>query len=178
MLLDKEIDQMKKAQKSLSRKQKGSKNRQKAKVKLSKAHLKISNKRKDFLHQISNKITNENQVIVIEDLKIKNMTKSATGTITEPKKSSGKQGLNRVITQQSWGMFFTFLNYKAIKKGGEVIKVNPKYTSQKCSCCGHVSKENRKTQSKFKCVKCGFTLNADVNASINIVGAGYALKAS
>ena len=176
--LDKEIDQMKKAQKSLSRKQKGSKNRQKAKVKLSKAHLKISNKRKDFLHQISNKITNENQVIVIEDLKIKNMTKSATGTITEPKKSSGKQGLNRVITQQSWGMFFTFLNYKAIKKGGELIKVNPKYTSQKCSCCGYISKENRKTQSKFKCVKCGFTLNADVNASINIVGAGYALKAS
>ena len=178
LILDKEIEQMKKAQKSVSRKKKGSNSRNKAKVKLQKAHLNISNKRKNFLHQISNKITNENQVIVIEDLKIKNMTKSAVGTIKEPKKSSGKRGLNRVITQQSWGLFFTMLEYKAIRKGGEVIKIDPKFTSQKCSCCGHISKENRKSQSSFKCVKCTFEMNADLNASINIAGAGYALKAS
>ncbi len=177
--LDKEINQMKKAQKRLSRKKKGSNNRTKAKVKLQKAHLNISNKRKDFLHKISNKITNENQVIVIEDLKVKNMTKSAVGTVEEPKKSSGKRGLNRVITQQSWSMFFTMLEYKAIRKGGEVIKINPKFTSQKCSYCGHVSKNNRKSQSKFKCEKCNFTQNADLNASINIVHAvGTTVKAS
>jgi len=177
--LDKEINQMKKAQKRLSRRKKGSNNRTKAKVKLQKAHLKISNKRKDFLHKISNKITNENQVIVIEDLKVKNMTKSAVGTVEEPKKSSGKRGLNRVITQQSWSMFFTMLEYKAIRKGGEVIKINPKFTSQKCSYCGHVSKNNRKSQSQFKCEKCNFTQNADLNASINIVHAvGTTVKAS
>ena len=177
--LEKDIEKMKKAQKSLSRKKKGSANRNKAKAILSKMHLKIKNKRNDFIHKLSNKITNENQVIVIEDLKIKNMTKRAVGTIANPKKSSGKRGLNRAITQQSWGEFFTMLEYKAIKKGGEVIKVNPAYTSQTCSKCGHVSKDSRKSQSKFECCSCGFKMNADLNASFNIVNAaGFTVKAS
>jgi len=177
--LKKEIIGMKKAQISLSRKIKGSKNRQKAKSELARRHLKITNKRKNFLHQISNRITNENQVIVIENLKIKNMSKKAKGSVENPNmRASAKSGLNRSITQQSWGMFFTMLKYKAIRKGGEVIKIDPKYTSQKCSKCGYISKENRQSQSKFVCLKCGFSINADVNASINIVGAGYALKAS
>jgi len=68
------------------------------------------------------------------------MTKSATGTLEELKKSSGKRGLNRVITQQSWGLFFEMLKYKAERKGGEVIEVNPQFTSPKCSCCGYISK--------------------------------------
>ena len=177
--LDRVIKKMKKVQKSLSRKKKGSNNRTKAKEKLQKAHLKIANKRKDFLHKLSNEITSENQTIVIEKLKIKNMTKSATGTVEEPKKSSGKRGLNRAITQQSWGLFFEMLKYKAEKKGGEVIEVDPKFTSQKCSCCGYISKENRKSQSKFRCVKCNFRLNADLNASLNILNTvGHMEKAS
>ena len=177
--LDKEIKKMKKAQKTLSRKKKGSNNRTKSKQKLQKKHLKIANKRKDFLHKLSNEITSENQTIVIEKLKIKNMTKSATGTVEEPKKSSGKRGLNRVITQQSWGTFFEMLKYKAEKKGGEVIEVDPKFTSQKCSCCGYISKENRKSQSKFKCIQCQFELNADLNASLNILNSvGHMEKAS
>ena len=177
--LDRVIKKMKKAQKSLSRKKRGSNNRTKAKQKLQKAHLKIANKRKDFLHKLSNEITSENQTIVIEKLKIKNMTKSAIGTVENPKKSSGKRGLNRVITQQSWGLFFEMLKYKAKRKGGEVIEVNPQFTSQKCSCCGHISKENRRTQSKFKCVKCNFRLNADLNASLNILNTvGHMEKAS
>lgn len=177
--LRKEIRKMKKAQKNLSRKIKGSKNRQKAKAKLSKKHLKITNKRKNFLHQTSNKITNDNQVIVVEDLKIKNMSKQAKGSVENPNmRASAKNGLNRSITQQSWGMFFAMLEYKAIRKGGEVIKIDPQFTSQKCSKCGHISKENRQSQSRFACKKCGFSINADINASINIVGAGYALEAS
>jgi len=177
--LEKEIREMKKAQTNLSRKVKGSRNRQKAKVKLARRHLKITNKRKNFLHQVSNRITNENQVIVIENLKIKNMSKKAKGSVENPNmRASAKSGLNRSITQQSWGMFFTMLEYKAIKKGGEVIKIDPKYTSQKCSKCGHISKQNRQSQSKFVCTSCGFSTNADYNASINIAGAGYALKAS
>jgi putative transposase len=173
------IKRMKKAQKSLSRKKKGSNNRIKSKQILQRRHLKIANKRKDFLHKLSNEITSENQTIVIEKLKIKNMTKSATGTVAEPKKSSGKRGLNRVITQQSWGIFFEMLKYKAEKKGGEIIAVNPKFTSQKCSCCGHISKDNRKSQSKFQCIQCDFKLNADLNASINILNSvGHMEKAS
>ena len=84
-----------------------------------------------------------------------------------------------MITQQSWGLFFEMLKYKAEKKGGEVIEVDPKFTSQKCSCCGHISKENRKSQSKFRCIKCNFRLNADLNASLNILNTvGHMERAS
>ena len=159
--LSKELESLKKAQKSLSRKKKASNNRAKAKLKVQRRHLKIVNKRKDFLHKLSNKITNENQVIVIEKLNVKNMTKSATGTIEEPKSSAGKRGLNRVITEKSWGLFFQMLRYKAIKKGGEVIAVDPKYTSQQCSNCGTIDKNNRKSQSRYECGECGFKINAD-----------------
>ena len=174
--LSKELESLKKAQKSLSRKKKASNNRAKAKLKVQRRHLKIVNKRKDFLHKLSNKITNENQVIVIEKLNVKNMTKSATGTIEEPKSSAGKRGLNRVITEKSWGLFFQMLRYKAIKKGGEVIAVDPKYTSQQCSNCGTIDKNNRKSQSRYECGECGFKINADYNAAINIKKRGLKAK--
>jgi len=168
--LTKVIEKMKKSQKSLSRKKKGSKNRLKAKSKLAKAHLKIKNKRKDFLHKVSNKLS-ENQTIVVEDLKIKNMSK----------KENTKNGLNRLILQQSWGKFFELLEYKLKRNSGELIKVNPKYTSQKCSKCGYISKENRVTQAQFICTRCSFSANADYNASINILNlntVGTIVKAS
>ena len=177
--LTKDITKMIKAQKSLSRKKKGSKNRIKAKVKLAKKHLKIKNKRNDFLHKISNKLS-ENQTIVVEDLKIKNMSKKAKGSVDEPNmRASAKSGLNRSILQQSWGKFFELLEYKLKRKGGELIKVNPQYTSQKCSKCGYISKENRQSQSKFICQKCFYHTNADYNASVNILNAvGTTVKAS
>ena len=107
------------------------------------------------------------------------MSKSAKGTIELSKQSSGKRGLNRSILQQSWGKFFELLEYKLEKNGGQLIKVDPKYTSQKCSCCGHISKENRQSQAKFECVECGSQKNADHNASINILNAiGTIAKAS
>ncbi|MEO1954565.1 MAG: transposase [Campylobacterales bacterium] len=179
--LSKDIKKMIKAQKSLSLKKKGSNNRAKAKLKLAKAHLKIRNKRDDFLHKISNQLS-ENQTIKVEDLKIKNMSKKAKGTLTNPNmRASAKAGLNRSILQQSWGKFFEMLEYKLKRNGGELIKVNPQYTSQKCSSCGHISQENRKVQAKFKCIQCGFEANADYNASLNILnsdGVGTTLKAS
>jgi putative transposase len=159
--LTKDIAKMIKIQKSLSRKKKGSSNRVKAKRKLAKAHLKIRNKRDDFLHKISNKLS-ENQTVKVENLQIKNMSKQAKGTIENPNmRAKAKSGLNRSILQQSWGRFFQFLEYKLKRNGGELIKVNPQYTSQTCSSCGHISKENRKTQAKFICVKCNTSLNAD-----------------
>ncbi len=179
--LSKDIKKMIKAQKSLSLKKKGSNNRAKAKLKLAKAHLKIRNKRDDFLHKISNELS-ENKTIKVEDLKIKNMSKKAKGTLTNPNmRASAKAGLNRSILQQSWGKFFEMLEYKLKRNGGELIKVNPQYTSQKCSSCGHISKENRISQAKFKCTKCGLEINADYNASLNILnstGVGTTLKAS
>ena len=177
--LDEDIKKMIKAQKILSRREKGGANRLKAKEKLAKKHLKIKNKRDDFLHKISNKLS-ENKTVIVEDLKIKNMSKQAKGSIENPNmRASAKAGLNRSILQQSWGKFFELLDYKLKRNGGKLIKVDPKYTSQRCSDCGHISKESRKSQAEFKCVKCGSTFNADYNASINILNAvGTTVKAS
>lgn len=177
--LKKEIANVIKAQKVLSRRKRGSNNRTKAKNKLAKKHLKLKNKRNDFLHKITKKLS-ENQTIAVENLMIKNMSKKAKGSIENPNmRSSAKSGLNRSILQQSWGKFFELLDYKLKRNGGELIRVDPKYTSQKCSCCGHISKENRLTQSKFECVVCGTQKHADYNASINILNAiGTIAKAS
>lgn len=101
------------------------------------------------------------------------MTKATKGTVEKPSKNAkAKRGLNRVITQQSWGMFFELLEYKLKANGGELIKVNPQFTSQICNECGHTSKENRQSQSKFVCTSCGYTANADINASKNILARG------
>lgn len=177
--LKKEIAEVIRAQKVLSRRKKGSANRIKAKAKLAKKHLKLRNKRNDFLHKVTKRLS-ENQTIAVEDLKIKNMSRSAKGSIDNPNmRSSAKSGLNRSILQQSWGTFFELLEYKLERNGGKLVRVDPRYTSQACSCCGHISKENRLTQSKFVCQACGNTLNADYNASVNILNAaGTAVKAS
>jgi len=162
----------------LSRRKRGSKNRVKAKQKLAKKHLKLKNKRNDFLHKTTKKLS-ENKTIAVEDLKIKNMSKSAKGTIELPKQSSGKRGLDRSILQQSWGKFFEPLEYKLKRNGGELIRVDPKFTSQKCSCCGHIEKENRESQALFVYKKCQYTSNADFNSSVNILNAvGTIAKAS
>jgi putative transposase len=177
--LKKEIAEVIKAQKVLSRRKLKSANRKKAKAKLAKKHLKLRNKRNDFLHKVTKRLS-ENQTIAVENLKIKNMSKSAKGSIDNPNmRSSAKSGLNRSILQQSWGKFFELLEYKLEKNGGRLIRVDPKYTSQTCSCCGHISKENRLTQAKFVCVSCNTEFNADYNASVNILNAaGTAVKAS
>ena len=108
------------------------------------------------------------------------MSKQAKGSIENPNmRASAKSGLNRSILQQSWGKFFELLEYKLKRNGGELIRINPKNTSLTCSCCGHISKENRKTQAKFKCVVCNAEFSADYNASLNILNAlGTIVKAS
>ena len=170
--LVRELSKLRTKAQQLSRKKKGSINHAKAKAKLAKQNLRIGNMRKDFLHKLS-KSYSENQTVVVEDLKIKNMTKSTKGTVEKPSKNTkAKRGLNRAITQQSWGLFFELLEYKLNERGGQLIKVDPKYTSQTCNECGHVSKENRKSQDKFVCTACGHTANADINASKNILARG------
>jgi putative transposase len=177
--LNLEITNVIKAQKVLSRRKKGSANRAKAKAKLAKKHLKLKNKRNDFLHKIT-KTLSENQTVAVENLKIKNMSKQAKGSIENPNmRARAKRGLNRSILQQSWGKFFELLEYKLDRNGGKLIRVDPKFTSQKCSCCGHTEKENRLKQAQFICKNCGNALNADYNASINILNAvGTTVKAS
>jgi putative transposase len=147
---------------TLSRKKKGSVQFKKTKKELNRLHSKIANVRKDFLHKISLQYVKENYLIVCEDLKVKNMIKFGN--------------LSKHIADVSWSMFFDQLSYKSKQYEKKFIQINPKFTSQKCNSCGHIAKENRKTQSEFECVSCGHQQNADINASINILGEGIALN--
>ena len=116
----------------------------------------------------------------IERLQVRNMSRSAKGTVAEPGKNvAAKAGLNRSILDKGWSTFRTLLAYKLADRGGTLIEVDPAYTSQTCSGCGHVSKQSRKSQSEFECVACGHTANADTNAAINILNraVGYTVSA-
>lgn len=158
-----------KANRSLSKKKKGSKNKDKARKKVAKIHEKVVNTRLDFMHNQANFIIQNYDLIAIEKLLISNMTKSSKGTLENPGKMvKQKSGLNRSILDASWGKFFEILIYKAEEANKIVQQVNPQYTSQKCSSCGFVFSENRESQSVFDCKNCGFEINADLNASINI----------
>jgi hypothetical protein len=113
-------------------------------------------------------------LIRLEDLRIANMTRSARGTAGNPGLNvRAKAGLNREIMRSGWGLLARRLGEKA---PGRVEKVNPAYTSQRCSACGHIAAESRKSQALFACVACSFACNADVNAARNIA-AGHAVTA-
>ncbi len=114
----------------------------------------------------------------IEDLKVSNMSRSASGTRIAPGKSvKAKSGLNRAILDQGWGEFRRQLGYKLDWTGGELITVPAQYTSQQCSSCGHIAQENRWNQAHFCCVSCEHSQNADTNAAKNIVAEGHSVMA-
>ena len=163
-------DELKRLQQILAKKKQNNPNWKKSnkykriKLKISKLHDTIANIRSDRQHNITKSIVNSGyDTIVIEDLKVKNMmARSAKG------KSNNKSGLNRVMSDVGIGEMVRQLEYKASWLGKNVVKVDPKYTSQECNNCGHISKDNRVSQDKFKCVNCGHTDNADLNAAKNI----------
>lgn len=164
-----------KYQRRLSRKTKFSSNWKKQKQKISRLHQRVAHARNDFLHKTSTIISKNHAMIVIEDLKVTNMSKSAAGTVEAPGRSvKAKSGLNKSILDQGWGEFRRQLEYKQAWRGGDVLAINPRNTSRTCPACSNVSAENRKTQSKFECVECGYAENADLNAAINILRAGHA----
>ncbi len=176
--LTKQERKMKYLQRQLARRSKGKKNWQKTKNKIAKTHHHIGNCRKNHLHQISNQLSKNHAMIVLEDLKIANMTKSAKGDAhNHGKNVKQKSGLNRSILKQGWGELIRQIEYKQSWRGGITLKVNPKYTSKTCNKCGHIDKSNRKTQSHFECQKCGHIDNADINAAKNILAAGHAVLA-
>ncbi|MCP4914522.1 MAG: transposase [Oligoflexia bacterium] len=138
-----------------------------------KKHTKISRIRKNFLHEVSKDICKNHAIVCMENLKVKNMSKSASGTIENPGKMvSQKSGLNRSILRQGWGMFRQFCEYKTKRYGSHLELVSPKNTSRICSSCGHTCKENRLSQSEFLCQNCGYEENADKNAANNILALG------
>ena len=166
-------------QRSVTRKVKGSYNRKKAVVKLRALHKRIAQQRNDWLHKLTTGLAVLHPVIAIEDLCVAAMSASARGNAQTPgKKVRQKAGLNRGILDAAWGEFRRQLEYKVAAYGGQLLAVDPAYTSRKCRICGHVAAENRKTQSVFACVACSHTEHADVNAAKNILAAGHAVWAS
>jgi putative transposase len=134
--------------------------------------------RKDFLHKLTTDLAKSHGMVVIEDLRIRNMTRSARGTIVAPGSNvAQKRGLNRAILKQGWGELAAMLDYKLAERGGALVKVPAAYTSQTCAECGVVDRRSRQTQAKFECVACGHTGNADINAARNILAAGLAVTA-
>ena len=168
-----------KLQRQLKRKTKGSNNWKKLVAKISKLHHRIANIRKNFLHQINNTISKNHATVYVEDLQVKNMSKSAKGTMEKHGKMvKQKSGLNRAILDQAWYEFRRQLEYKLRWRGGQLIPISPQYTSQCCPACGHTAKENRTTQALFACVQCGYSNNADVVGAINVLQRGQALSAA
>jgi putative transposase len=166
-------------QRLIYRKKKGSNNRKKTIKKLNNLTYKFQNKKKDFQDKLTSDLVKQHDVIIVEDLKLKNMTKSASGTIEKHGKNvKQKSGLNRELLDASLGQIYSMLSYKAEEASSKYFKINPRCTSQMCSNCGFVSKENRKSQSLFICESCGFTCNADVNAAKNILNIGLKLSKS
>ncbi len=163
---------LKRYQRRLAGQKRGSKQRYKTKQKLARCHKKIANIRKDFCHKTSRKIVDnpQNKIIVLEDLRTKNMTAKPKAKQTdrghwEKNGAKAKAGLNKSILGIGWHQLESFIKYKSYREGKAWFKIPAYQTSQECAACSHTHPGNRKSQDRFHCESCGHTDNADHNAA-------------
>ncbi|MEX3581410.1 MAG: transposase [Burkholderia sp.] len=169
---------LRRAQRAMSHKTKFSSNWKKAKARIQRIHARIGNARRDYLHKATTTISQNHAMVCIEDLQVRNMSKSAAGSTAIPGKNvRAKSGLNKSILDQGWFEFRRQLDYKLAWNGGWLIAVPPANTSRTCPMCGCVNAENRTTQARFFCVECGFEENADVVGAINVLARGHRVAA-
>lgn len=141
------------------------------------AHAAKARRLEDWRQQVTTALAREHDLIAIEALDVRSMTKSARGTLDAPGVNvHQKAGLNRSLAQAGFATLRSMLTYKteALIRAGfdqHLLAVPPKNTSRRCNKCGHTSKENRKSQAVFSCLQCGYTANADTNASSNVLDA-------
>src|ERR1035437_1766531 len=170
----KEAGRLLRLQRRLARAARGSNRRHKVKALVGRLKARDGDRRKDWVEKTSTDLARRFDVIRVENLNIKAMTRSARGTMQKPGRNvAQKTGLNRGILKSGWGLLVTRLAQKA---PGRVEKVKAAYTSQTCNPCKHVAHESRKSQATFVCVSCGYRANADVNAARNIA-AGHGVIA-
>ena len=153
-----------KLQRRLAKKTKGSNRRKKAKLKVAKMHAKIADSRKDFLHKLSTRLVNENQVIAVESLSVSNMQKN--------------RKVSKSIADAGWSDFLRQLEYKAHWYGRELVRIDRWYPSSKRCCdCGYTAPKMPLNVREWVCPKCGAIHDRDVNAARNILAAGQAVSA-
>lgn len=155
--LRKKENQLKKAQRKLSKMKRSSSNYRKQVMRLRQLHEKVSNQRRDFLHKLSYNLTQTYSVVCVEILNIRNMVRN--------------RKLSKSISDAGWGMFRQMLSYKCEKNGGLLVKIEPQYTSQDCSSCGERVTKSLSIRTHI-CTKCGAVLDRDHNASLNILQKG------
>ena len=161
-------------ERKLARAKRGSNRRGEVRAAIARMKARDSDRRRDWVEKTTTDIARRFDVIRVEDLKIRNMMRSAKGTRDKPGKNvAAKAGLNRGIQRSGWGKLARRLEDKAPER---VEKIPPAYTSQRCSACGHVDWKSRESQADFRCTACGYACNADVNAARNIA-AGHAVNA-
>jgi putative transposase len=153
-----------KAQRDLSRRQKGSANREKAKLRVARVHARIAGRRRDHLHKLSARIIRESQVVIIENLPVRNMVRN--------------HSLARAISDAAWSELRSMLEYKADWYGRTVVAIDRFYPSSKtCSACGAIAEKLPLSIREWTCAKCGASHDRDVNAAISIRAAGLAVLA-
>ena len=157
--LEKSLRKLKISQRRLNKKQKGSKNREKARLKVNKIHKKVKNQRNDYQHKVSRELADNFNTICLETLNVKNMVKN--------------RKLSKAISDVSWSSFITKLEYKIAENQGKIVKIDRFYPSSKtCSNCGCVKDKLLLSERTYHCSECGFTIDRDLNASINILKTG------
>lgn len=162
--------------KAISRRKRGSNNRRKAIRALGRHKAKETRRRRDALHKATTDLAKNHSQVVIEDLRVKNMTASSAGTIEDPGVNvAQKSGLNRAILSVGWGAMAIMLRYKCIWYGSELLRVPPMGTSQQCSACGHTDATSRVCRDVFRCIACDHTEHADLNAAKTIRNRGLLL---
>jgi len=160
-----EMARLKRLQQSLARKARGSKNRLKARLRLASHKARLARRRKDMLRKIAAAVMRAADIVVLEDLRVKNMTASAGGTVDDPGTNvAQKAGLNRAILDKGWGMLLVFMREIAARDGKRIVLVNPRNTSRECGACGTIDAASRDRES-FRCRACGHADHADVNAA-------------
>lgn len=160
--------------KALARSRSRTKQSTRSKQRAARLAARDADRRKDFVEKATTDLARQFDVVAIEDLRVKNMTRSAKGTVEKPGRNvAQKRGLNRAIAEQCWGLFQRRMQDKI---GDRLVLVPAAYTSQTCSCCGTVDREARENQAYFRCRACGHSEHADVNAARNIQRAGHARR--
>ncbi|MDF3145320.1 MULTISPECIES: transposase [unclassified Streptomyces] len=165
-LTTRERAQIRKHQRRAARAPKSSERKSAEYAKVARLKAREANRRKDWCEKTSTMLARSYDLVRFEKLNIKNMTRSAKGTVAEPGKNvAQKRGLNRSILAQGWGLLRQRTEHKA---PGRVEDVPAPYTSLRCSACGWIEKNSRESQAEFVCCSCGFTCNADTNAATNV----------